>query len=91
MQQHGCESILLVGVSHDESHLSHSAVVEPVVAADRNELSGALDDEGQPGFTVLGEMCDFAGPQIPVWIEVPLPNGLRGKVVVEPQQGSRVG
>ena len=84
--------MVLVGVSHDEGHLSHSVVVEPVVATDSDELPGALDDEGHSGLAVnLGEMCDFARTQIPVWIEIAQVNGPRGEVAVESQQGSSVG
>jgi hypothetical protein len=92
LQQHLRKPMVLVRVSHDEGHLGHSVVVEPVVATDSDELCRALDNQGHSVLAVnLGEMCDFAWAQFLVWIAIAHPNGPRREVAVESHQGFSVG
>ena len=39
LQEHGGESMVLVSVGDHEGYLSHSVVVEPVVATDSDEFA----------------------------------------------------
>ena len=79
-------------VGNDEGHLRRAGILKPVITADRDDLAVVLDHVGHPVEAIdAGEVCDFGGLELGVWVEIAQLNRPAAEVCMEPDERRGVG
>ena len=91
-EQDGADAAALVGVGDVEGHLGLGRVIEPVVAADADDVAADGDHQRHPVLVVdLGEALEFLGGELGLEREEAHVDGLLRLADVEGLHGIGVG